>query len=109
MKIKFGFWNQLADGLGLGEFLSKDGDESIVWANRSNGVLSIVSALLEECDIVVLAECDHPLWLLEQLRNNGDDIRGVCYLEVPIEEGNLSSFKPSICRRLHQKRFVVFL
>lgn len=79
MILKFGFWNQLADGLGLGEFLTQEGDQSIVWKYRKDAILSVVSALLAECDAIVLAECDHPLWLLEQLRRNGDDIRAVCY------------------------------
>lgn len=104
MIFKFGFWNQLADGLGLGEFLTQDGDQSIIWKNRKNDVLHVLSALLAECDAVVLAECDHPLWLLEELRKNGDDIRAVSYLEVAIHDGKPSTDKPSVCRRLHQKR-----
>ena len=52
-KVTCGLWNILSDGLSLGEFMTKQGDDLVKWENRRDKIVNILAEMLKECDLVV--------------------------------------------------------
>lgn len=81
-KIKCGFWNILADGLGNGEFMTDGGDKiCIEWETRKHRVMNVLCSMMEICDIIVTVENDHFHWILNELQKNNPYIDGIYYIE----------------------------
>jgi len=101
-----GVFNVLADGQGLGEFATLEGDGVLGWGDRGAQVVEILREMLATYDVVVTVENDHFFSILEALRSpnlGGDGI------PVPIEgafgrKRKGGGKKDSTCRRLMRAR-----
>lgn len=82
-------WNILADGLGLGEFMTNGGDEVCCWKNRGPKIASGIHALLSsDVAIVATQENDHPYWILEEIKKKKPSVR----MEFMVKNKNAPKF-----------------
>jgi len=76
-------WNILADGLALGEFMNRGGDQIAYWKNRGPKVASGIHAMLSSGNIGIVAtqENDHPTWILQEVQKRMPSVKMACMLK----------------------------
>ena len=93
--VHVGFWNMLADGLSAGEFMGPtvvDTRDVALWPKRREGVVRVLGAMLEHCDLVGVVENDKYPEVLERLREIHPDVRGVFRAKKPVRESHAYKF-----------------
>jgi hypothetical protein len=92
--MKVGLWNILADGLSEGEFLTARGKLDTMWICRRERIVEILkNMILSGVDIIATIENDHPLWILNEIREEFPEWRAVIVFRT--HEGKIQK---SVCR-----------
>ena len=103
-----GSWNLLARGLEIDGFLTVDGLPSVEWKSRRDKVVNVLNNMLKVNEVVVTQENDNFFWLLNNLRLNNPNIRGVwCCKTLPPKEAG-GDFTSSNARAFYIKRMAKF-